>query len=134
LQAAVSRLALAVLHSPLRFLLDPGICELAYTGRRTGRPIRLPVIYARAATTVAILSGASESKSWWRNFTTPQPVRLRIRAHILAGTAVVVHPGTPQFTSTLAVYTRRFPDLSYEPGDRLIAVTLQPGQSNTDRA
>lgn len=126
LEAASSRLALAVLHSPLRFLLDPGICELSYTGRRTGQPIRLPVIYAHTGNTVAILSGASDAKTWWRNFTTPQPVRLRIRARQHAGTAVVVNPGTPEFNSALTLYTGRYRDMSFQPGDRLLAITLQP--------
>ena len=129
-----SRLALAILHSPLRVLLDPGICELAYTGRRTGRRVRLPVIYAKAGDTVAILSGASDTKTWWRNFTTPQPVWLRIRANTVTGIAVLARPGTTGFARALAIYKARFPDLSYEPGDRLIAVALEPGQEHPDHA
>ena len=60
-----NRLALRILHSPLRFLLDPGICELGYTARRSGRPIRLPVIYAREGDTLAVLVGDAPAKQWW---------------------------------------------------------------------
>jgi len=60
-----NRLALAILHSPLRFLLDPGICELGYTARRSGQPVRLPVIYAREGDTLAVLVGDAPAKQWW---------------------------------------------------------------------
>jgi hypothetical protein len=69
-QTAGRGLALAILHSPLRFLLGPGICELAYTGRRSRSLVRLPVQYARDGGLVAILSGGAQDKTWWRNFTT----------------------------------------------------------------
>ena len=39
-----NRCVLAVLRSPLHALLDPGLCELRYRGRRSGRRYALPVI------------------------------------------------------------------------------------------
>ena len=39
-----NRCVLAVLRSPLHTLLDPGLRELRYRGRRSGRSIALPVM------------------------------------------------------------------------------------------
>jgi deazaflavin-dependent oxidoreductase (nitroreductase family) len=121
-----------VLHSPLRFLLGPGICELAYTGRRSRRLVRLPVRYARDGGLVAILSGGARDKTWWRNFHTVQPVHLSIAGRRFTGTAVVAIPATPEFTRALAIYRSRFPNAHYRPGDRLVAVSIQPDHHDVE--
>jgi len=123
--AAVNRIVLAVLHTPLRFLLDPGICELSYTGKRTGKTIRLPVIYAQDDGTVAVLVGDAGHKTWWRNFSLPRPVDVRIKAATHHGTAVLARAGSDEFAWGLSLYTRRFRDMSFEPGDRLVVIKLQ---------
>jgi deazaflavin-dependent oxidoreductase (nitroreductase family) len=124
--AGLNKIVLAVLHTPLRFLLDPGICQLSYAGRKTGKPVRLPVIYARDEATVAVLVGDARHKTWWRNFRSPRPVELRIKAATLHGTAVLARAGSDDYTRALNVYTRRFTDMSAEPGDRLLIIRLQP--------
>src|SRR5215831_7582467 len=66
-----------ILHVPLlRRLADRQVCELRYTGSRTGRPVALPVMYARRGDRVVVLVGGADQKSWWRNFTTPAAVRV----------------------------------------------------------
>jgi len=124
--AGLNRIVLAVLHTPLRFLLDPGICELSFTGRKTGKPIRLPVIYARGGETVAVLVGDAVHKTWWRNFSTPGPIDVRIKAGTHHGTAVLARAGSDDFAQGIGLYTRRFRDMSFEPGDRLLVIKLQP--------
>lgn len=122
--AGLNRIVLAVLHTPLRFLLDPGICELSFTGRRTGRPVRLPVIYAHDEATVAVLVGDADHKTWWRNFSSPRPVDVRIKASTRHGTAALARAGSDEFAQGIGVYTRRFRDMSFQPGDRLLVIKL----------
>ena len=43
--AVLNAVILGLLRSPLHVLLDPGICEVRYRGRRSGRTVALPVIY-----------------------------------------------------------------------------------------
>jgi len=123
--AGLNRIVLAVLHTPLRFLLDPGICELSFAGKRTGKPIRLPVIYAHHEATVAVLVGDAEHKTWWRNFSSPRPVDVRIKAATHHGIAALAPAGSDEFAQGISVYTRRFRDMSFEPGDRLLVIKLQ---------
>ena len=72
-----NRCVLAVLRSPLYTLLDPGLRELRYRGRRSGRSIALPVMYARDGNRFVVLVGNAPGKSWWRNFQTPARSRCR---------------------------------------------------------
>jgi hypothetical protein len=57
-------------------------------------------------------------------------VHLSIAGGRYTGTAVVAKPSTPEFTRTLAVYRHRFPNTHYRPGDRLVAVSIQPDPAN----
>lgn len=124
--AGLNRIVLAVLHTPLRFLLHPGICELSFTGRKTGKPIRLPVVYAQSGDTVAVLVGDAGHKTWWRNFSTPRPVDVRIKTATHHGTAALARAGSDEFARGISMYTHRFPDMSFQPGDRLLVIKLQP--------
>jgi hypothetical protein len=124
--ARLNRIVLAVLHTPLRILLDPGICELSFKGRKTGTPIRLPVIYAQDGDTVAVLVGDAQHKTWWRNFSTPRPINVRIKAGTHHGTATLARAGTDEFAQGIGLYTRRFRDMAIEPDDRLLVIKLQP--------
>ncbi|WP_018352476.1 nitroreductase/quinone reductase family protein [Longispora albida] len=120
-----NRLVLGILHSPLHFLLDPGICELAFTGHRTGRLIRLPVMYAKEGPTVVVLAGNAEAKRWWRNFRSPRPVTVTLAEQALPGTAAVIRASDPGYDEATAIYWARHPGVRLLPGDKLIRITLQ---------
>jgi hypothetical protein len=124
LRSAGGRLALLVLHSPLRFLLEPGLAELAYIGPVSGRVIRLPVMYAQADNQVVVLAAGGHRKTWWRNFRRPRWLEVTIAGRLWDGSAVVTSPGTEEFHRALAVYRGRFPRMRYLPGDQLVAITL----------
>jgi hypothetical protein len=124
LQTAGGWLALTVLHSPLRFLLESAVAELAYVGSRTRRIIRLPVMYAQAGDRVAVLAGGAHRKTWWRHFRRPRPLQLCLGGRLWYGTGAVASPGTPQFHAALNLYRQRFPQVHYRPGDQLVAITL----------
>ncbi len=119
-----NRLALALLRSPLRGMLS-GLVELSYTGRRTGRRVTLPVMYARDGDLAVVLVARAERKTWWRNFVgQPQPVRVRMPGGARHGIAEVLASGATGYPQALACYLRRHPRVTIHPGDRLVAVRL----------
>jgi len=76
-----------LLRSPLHPLLSRRLALITVTGRRSGREHTFPVGYVRVGDVVTITVGAPERKRWWRNLTTPAPVRLRVRGKDLTGQA-----------------------------------------------
>jgi deazaflavin-dependent oxidoreductase (nitroreductase family) len=117
----LNRMILALLRSPLHGLLDPGICELRYRGRRSGRTVSLPVIYARDGEQLVVVVGDSSAKQWWRNFATSGLVDVRRGGRWRAGTCRVVAPDDPAYGSAWRAYVQR-QHVSREPGDRLLLI------------
>lgn len=107
----------------LRRLVDGAVCELAFTGRRTGRKISLPVMYAQRGDRVVVLVGDPAAKRWWRNFSQPHPVRVLLRGAPRTGVGVVVAAGNPAWNEANGIYTARFPDLP-AGDDPFVVITL----------
>lgn len=115
-----------VLHVPgLRRLADGQVCELRFVGRRSGRPVVLPVMYAQRADTIVVLVGGAQGKRWWRSFTRPHPVRVWLRGVSRTGTGRVVADGAAGRADAAGIYADRFPDLPVED-DPLVVITLDP--------
>jgi hypothetical protein len=117
----VNRIVLALLHSPVHWLLDPGVCELRYRGRRTGRPVALPVLYAAYGERYVVVVGDAADKHWWRNFIDPLPVQVGRGRRSRAGTCRVVSAGDPDYEPAWRAYVRR-QRIPYLPGDRLLLI------------
>jgi hypothetical protein len=122
----LNRVVLAVLRSPLHPLLDPGICELRYRGRRTGRAVSLPVLYAPDGDRLVVLVGDAAHKRWWRGFAAPAPVQVRRKGRVREGWARLLEPGTPDFGRVAAAYRRR-QGLAVEATDRLLLIEPSGG-------
>lgn len=113
-----------VLHVPLlRRLADRQVCELRFTGVRTGRSVVLPVMYAQRGDRVVVLVGGADQKTWWRNFRRPTPVRVLLSGATRTGTGHVVGPTSPERTEAAKVYATRFPDLPVE-ADPMVVIDL----------
>ena len=69
------------------------LAVVEYSGRRSGRPIRLVTAYRTDGQTVRIRVGVAQRKTWWRNFSTAHPVRLRLGGRDHDATAHVVFDG-----------------------------------------
>ena len=90
-----------VLGSRFRWILQPVITTITYTGRRSGQQFSTPVLYRRRGNKVTIGVAAPDSKQWWRNFLDGGgPIRVDLRdgpheGHALASRdskgRVVVH-------------------------------------------
>jgi hypothetical protein len=68
-----------VLHRLLRSSagrLLPGLALLELTGRRSGRPVTVVAGHVRDGASEIVVSGAADTKRWWRNLIDPLPVTL----------------------------------------------------------
>jgi hypothetical protein len=119
--ALVNRTVLAILRSPLHGLLDRRLCELSYRGRRSGKAVTLPVMYALHDNDLVILVGDAGAKRWWRNFTDPAPIVVRLDGRVRVGSARVVAPGDAGYAPAWTAYMRRH-RLNRQPGDRLLII------------
>ncbi len=119
--AIVNRAVLAVLRSPLHGLLDGRVCELAYLGRRSGREIALPVMYAEHGHELVVLVGDAAGKRWWRNFTEPAAIAVRQGGRVRAGIARLAEPDDPAYSAAVAAYARRH-HVAHRPTDRLLLI------------
>jgi len=119
---------LAVLRSPAHRLLSGMAVELRYTGRRSGRQYVLPVQYARDGERLVVVPQRPESKTWWRNFLTPQPVGIRLNGRMYAGTARVVHPDDPAWEEDRRLYELRWRRLAGRVTGPVVAITIRAEQ------
>ncbi len=125
----VNRMVLGVLRSPLHGLLDAGMCELRYRGRRTGRSVALPVLYARYGEQFVVVVGDAADKRWWRNFTDPGPVQVRRGDQLRAGICRVVAPDDPSYEPAWQAYVQG-QQVWREPTDRLLLIEFKLGAAS----
>ncbi|MEV6325271.1 nitroreductase/quinone reductase family protein [Nocardia sp. NPDC051787] len=125
---------LTALHAPITRRLARGLTELRYQARRTHRRIALPVSYARDGKQVVVRVGHAETKSWWRNFTTPGQVSVWVDGRWQTGTARVVEPGTGEYADVWAIYPRRFPRIPASGTDPMVVTELDPAQNREHTA
>src|SRR3954471_6576391 len=115
---------LAVLRSPAHRLLSGMAIELRYTGRRSGRQFALPVQYAREADRLLVAVQDASTKTWWRNFRTPQEVSVRLRGKLHRGTPLVVDPDDPMWDRDRRLYEARWRRLAGRVSGPLVQITL----------
>lgn len=125
--ALMDRLVLTALHTPvLQAVLDHGLCQLRYRGRRTGQPVTLPVQYARHGADVVVYVGGAGAKSWWRNFATPYPVEVGVRGERYTGIGRLVHAGTPARGRISGIYRGQHPRVRVADADPFLHIALLP--------
>jgi hypothetical protein len=84
---------LPLLKSRAGAVLGRRLAVVRYDGRRTGQPHELLAQYRLDGSTVRMPVGMAERKHWWRNFTTPHPVTLRLAGRDHTVLAHVEHNG-----------------------------------------
>ena len=117
---------LAVLRSPAHRVLSGVAVELRYTGRRSGRQYALPVQYARDGSRLVAVPQDADSKTWWRNFRTPQPVTVRLAGRLRKGTARVVDRGDPVWEEDRRLYGSRWRRMADRLDGPVVEITLDP--------
>ncbi len=101
-------LAAGVLLSPLHRLVSRSLLLLTYEGRRSGTEYTLPLQYIEDGGTLYIWAGDADAKTWWRNFSTPTVVEVRLRGRDVAGKAFLVEDRRRR-REVLETYLDRFP-------------------------
>ena len=115
-----------ILHTrPLRRLADRQVCELRFHGRHSGKPVALPVMYAKRDDTIVVLVGAAETKIWWRNFVRPHPVEVYVRGTLRAGIGRIVDRDSPARADAARIYAAKFDNVPVED-DPLLVIKLEP--------
>jgi len=115
---------LAMLRSPVHRLLSGLAIELRYIGRRSGREYVLPVQYVRTGDRLVVRPQGAQRKSWWRNFRTPGPVRVRLAGQVYHGTAHVVDHDDPEWEEARSLYVSRWRRVEGRLTDPLVLITL----------
>ncbi|MFF4059796.1 hypothetical protein ACFYZ8_29810 [Streptomyces sp. NPDC001668] len=105
----------------------PGLCALSFAGRRSGRPVLLPVQYAREGDRLVVLAGRAAGKQWWRNFAEPHQVGALVDGVARAGVGRLVRAGDSDRAAAERTYGRRHPHVRITPDDPLVLITLTPG-------
>lgn len=125
--AVVNALTLLALRTPLvHGLLDSAVCELRFTGRRSGRVVTLPVMYARQGGDLIVLVGGAAGKTWWRSFAQPHVVHVRLQGVWHEGIGRTVPAGAEGRPTAGYAYHARFPRVRVDDADPFVVITLPP--------
>jgi deazaflavin-dependent oxidoreductase (nitroreductase family) len=119
-------LVLAVLRSRAHRLASGMVVELRYTGRRTGREYALPVQYARTGERLVIRPQQVQRSAWWRNFSTPTAVTVRVAGRIRRGTAQLVTAHEPAWQEARDLYRSRWRRSSKGTTGPMVLISLEP--------
>ena len=117
----VNPLVSLILRSPLHGLMSGSLLLIIYRGRKRGKDYTLPVQYARDGSTIYIVPGTPEKKTWWRNLRGGAPVRLLLGGRALAGNAEILEGGAAGTIPALEAYLERFPAAAEKRTLRLTA-------------
>jgi hypothetical protein len=90
---AANRLLLPYLRSAAGRRAGRRLAVIEYEGRRSGTRHELVTAYRRNGRTVRIRVGQAKDKTWWRNFSTPRELRIRLAGEDHRGTAHAVREG-----------------------------------------
>ena len=128
----------SVLKSPLHRLMSGKLVLLRYVGERTGAEFTLPVQYADTQHGIVVLVGKSDTKTWWRNFTSMGQVQALLAGSWVPMTAhALIGSEDPEaVTPLLRAYAARFPkvvkslegDNLEQRVDRAVLVWLRPAR------
>jgi deazaflavin-dependent oxidoreductase (nitroreductase family) len=118
-----NRLVLALLLRGRPRRLADAVLGLRVTGRRTGRPIRLPVVYAEADRGLWVAVGRPHRKTWWRNLAAPAHVEVLRHGCWHSASAELVPPSDDRYPDGLAAYRRRWPRARVGGADPLVRIT-----------
>jgi hypothetical protein len=88
-----NRFLLPYLRSPAGRRVGRRLAVIEYEGRRSGKGHELVTGYRRDGRTVRIRVGQARDKTWWRNFSTPRAMRIRLAGEDHRATAHTMREG-----------------------------------------
>jgi hypothetical protein len=114
-------MVVAVLRSPVHWLVSPGLMGVTITGRRTGRTYTIPVGYHDVGDAVVVLVSDGPGRSWWRNFLTSHPAVLTLRGRAVPARGLALDPASDEFREraeqsfTRAAFIARIFGVDFDP-------------------
>ncbi len=75
----------AVTTPGIQAMVGKGVALLTFTGWKTGKTYTIPVSYHREDDTVTVVT--KRARNWWRNFTTPIEIEIRLAGQDYIGKA-----------------------------------------------
>ncbi|MBI4447122.1 MAG: nitroreductase family deazaflavin-dependent oxidoreductase [Acidobacteria bacterium] len=75
-----------ILRSPLHPLLSSRVLLLTFKGYKTGKEFMIALTYVRAGKYLVVFT----QRKWWKNFSIPAEVKVRLQGKVLSGTAQAV--------------------------------------------
>jgi len=121
----VNRLVIRILRSSLHPLLGRALALVTVTGRRTGKPITVPVMYARRGEDLVVLVAHAARKRWWRNLEGSADVGVTLHGRRLGMRATVLTQD-PERAEALRVYLERFPKAHGQVAATDVVVRFSP--------
>lgn len=120
-----NRITMAVLRSPLHWLMSRSLLILTYEGRRSGKDYALPLQYVEMKGAFYVWAGRPDTKTWWRNFEQPAAVDLRVRGRdITAKGALIYDPN--RRGDVLSTYLDRYPYTTATGKPKFFGARWQP--------
>ena len=117
-----------LLRTPAHRVLSSSVLLLAYTGRRSGTPRELPVMYAVLGERFVVVVGQPEAKTWWRNFTGEvRPVTVTVAGRRVSCRAQLVGSTSADHQRALAAYRARYPRLPVEDATPVLVLAPDHG-------
>ena len=120
-------LVVAVLRSPVHWLLGAGLMLVSVTGRRSGRTYTIPVGYHDVGDAVIVLVSDAAHRQWWRNYRTPAGASLRLRGRPVAVDGWAPPPDDPEFGRRVEQAFRRVGFVA-----RIFGIEFDPAVGLTD--
>lgn len=108
-QKVFNAIVTAILRSPLHALIGPGAAVLTLRGRKSGRPISVPVSVIQVGDALLIVS--FKSRTWWRNLRGGASISLRWKGHDHTAMAHVIEDD-PGVADALLARVRAAPALA----------------------
>jgi len=115
----------ALLRSRVGRGLRGSLIVLRVTGKKTGRAIELPVMYARDRATIVVYPGGAGRKNWWRNLRQPAALEVWVDSSWLRGEGEVITPPDERYAAAVELYARRWPRIRVPAGSPVVRVDLQ---------
>ena len=125
-----------LLRSPLHGVLSGTTTLMTVTGKKSGRPITMPVNYAQTGDTLWVISSAD--RAWWRNLMGDAPVSLVLRGQtrqgkgsVTVGSETAAVLALQRFLSLRPTWASRFgvhrtTDGSFDPLELVRAAVERP--------
>jgi hypothetical protein len=114
-----------VLESRAHSLLSGRLVLLAYRGRRSGRPFRIPLRYAEMESGgLVAVAVRPERKQWWRAFSGANRATLRLRGAQIEARGLVVEGAARD--AAIGAYLVRYPRSGRITRDAAVVV-FKPG-------